>query len=519
MNQLRSSARSISMFGTGIALIMVIGVLWQGASWYIIVMALLTFLTLGLLLLTGLKQGTESTVMLQGAPTTTNWNTIANESLVAADRVQAAVGEVNGSIEKLKSLADTASLEDMKLKQSSERSLELVQESLAAMEEVAASAAEIQEMAKTLHTRSEKTRAEASLMAESLREADDTIHALADSQQSIEKPMEDLEQNTRKLGALYQDMQGIAGEVALLALNASIEAARVGDQGKGFDVVAVRMRQLAEQSSHAIGNSAPLFQRIAEEVERVKISLQGGRESATQGASLMRKMGEDIRYITEEVTAIDGLIGETGPRSQEQAELTRNMENMLEEVHDALNHNITHVGGALERMESQRNHTANLEIVAVGLHKASVELMSSLDSISDSSEDVLDGLVELRQTYSLKLSQAAKQPLFIGMEEPVHRTALAELLARETVMEAVWTNRCDGSFVVSIPEAGLLNARGRDWFRRSLAGETVLSEVYISAITKQRCVTLSVPILSDGMVVGVLGADLSLGNIAAGSNV
>lgn len=57
-------------------------------------------------------------------------------------------------------------------------------------------------------------------------------------------------------------------------------------------VVAVRMRQLAEQSSHAIGNSAPLFQRIAEEVERVKTSLQGGRESAVQGASLMRKMGD-----------------------------------------------------------------------------------------------------------------------------------------------------------------------------------------------------------------------------------
>lgn len=46
-----------------------------------------------------------------------------------------------------------------------------------------------------------------------------------------------------------------------------------------------------------------------------------------------------------------------------------------------------------------------------------------------------------------------------------------------------------------------------------------MSEVYISAITKRRCVTISVPISSNGVVIGVLGADLALGNVAAGSNI
>ncbi|GGH13445.1 methyl-accepting chemotaxis protein [Paenibacillus segetis] len=518
MNQLRSNGRNTLVFGAGASLFLVIGVLLQGGAWYLVILSLLTLVCQALAWLTQHK----STGNKHDNVEETNWNVIANESLVAADRLQAAVGEVNGSIEQLQSLADKASLEDMKLKRSSERSLEQVQESLAAMEEVAASAAQIQDVANTLHARSEKTRAEASRMAEALKTADGTIHSIADSQNSIERPMVDLEQNTRKLGALYQDMEGIAGEVSLLALNASIEAARFGDQGKGFDVVASRMRQLAQQTTLAIGNSAPLFKRIEEDVEKVKGSLHVGRESAMQGISFMRKMGEDIRNITEEVATVDGLVADTGWRSREQAELTRNMESMMAEVHEALNHNITHVEGALVRMESQRRHTVGLQAVAGGLQKASAELMSSLDSVRDSSEDFMDGIsdvVELGHAYILKLIQAAKQPVFQGMEESIHRTELTNLLGRENIIEAAWTNRRDGSFVISIPEAGLLNARGRDWFKRALAGESVVSEVYISAITKRRCVTISVPISSNGVVIGVLGADLAVGNVAARSNI
>ncbi|MGG6313895.1 methyl-accepting chemotaxis protein [Paenibacillus macerans] len=441
-----------------------------------------------------------------------NWTTIANESLVAADRLQAAVGEVSDSIEQLQKLSDTAAVEDMKLKHSSERSLEQVQESLAAMEEVASSAYQIQEAAGHLLDRSERTRAEAVRMAGALETADGTIRSLAESQQSIAGPMEELESNTRKLGTLYRNLEEIAGEVALLALNASIEAARFGEQGKGFDVVAVRMRQLADQSTQAIGHSAPLFRQIAEDVERVKSTLNHGRDSALEGISLMKRMGEDIRYIAEEVAGLNGLVAETGQRSREQATLTRNMEDMLGEVHEALNRSITHVEGALARMESERGHISKLQTVVLGLDRAQAELMVSLESVRSAPDagDERGDVLALGQAYARKLQAAADRPSFDGMEALGHRAALEELLARETGLEAAWTNRADGSFVVSIPEAGLLNAKGRDWFLRAIGGEAVISDVYVSAITKRRCLTLAVPIRRNGAIIGVLGADLSV---------
>ncbi|MEF2967021.1 methyl-accepting chemotaxis protein [Paenibacillus sp. M1] len=445
-----------------------------------------------------------------------DWMAMVNESLVASDRLKAAVGEVNESIEQLQRLSDISSVEDMKLKSSSERSLEQVQESLAAMQEVASSALRIQEAADQLHNRSGRTLAEASRITEALAAADGTIRSLAESQQSIIGPMSDLEHNTRQLGNLYRELEGISGEVSLLALNASIEAARLGEQGKGFDVVAGRMRQLAQQSSKAIGSSAPLFRQIMSEVERVKETLNDGKKSAMDGIELLKSMGGDIRYISEEVAEVNELVGETGRRSREQSEMTRNMELMMREVHAALSRSIVHVEGALSRMESQRVHISKLQTVSGGLHRAQAELISSLDHVrsnansGDEEAKRESAAQELGLAYARKLREQAESEAIVAMREPEHREALEQLLASEAGLEAAWSNRADGSFVVSIPEAGLLNAKGREWFRKAVNGETVVSEVYVSAITKRRCITLSVPIVKDGAVVGVLGADLSL---------
>lgn len=526
MDRFRWLVKLATPLGSALALILAVTALLAATPWYIALLSWMTFVCLVTLLVmtsgwasragkSALPQTSGSGRLAESGSgqTETDWANIANESLVAADRLQAAVGEVNESLGQLQELADTAAAEDMKLRHSSERSLEQVQESLAAMEEVASSAYRIREAAGDLHERSEKTRAEAARMADALETADGTIRSLAESQQSISAPMEELERNTQQLGSLYRTLEEIAGEVSLLALNASIEAARLGEQGKGFDVVATRLRQLADQSSQAIGRSAPLFRQIGEDVERVKSTLRESRDSALEGITLMKRMGGDIRFITEEVAAVNGMVAETGQRSQEQAELTRNMEEMLGEVHEALNRSIRHVDGALARMESERKHIAKLQTVVNGLDRAQAELMASLESVrslpADSAKE-RDDSMELGRAYAEKLRNAADQPRFQNLEESGHRKALEELLAAEAGLEAAWTNRADGSFIVSIPEAGLVNARGREWFRRAIAGETVISEMYVSAITKRRCMTLAVPIVQGGAVIGVLGADLAV---------
>ncbi len=93
----------------------------------------------------------------------------------------------------------------------------------------------------------------------------------------------------------------------------------------------------------------------------------------------------------------------------------------------------------------------------------------------------------------------------------MHKEILSGLLAQHAELEAAWTNLPNGQFVVSLPPAGIANAQTRDWFKQAINGSFYISQVYVSAISHQPCLTISLPIKGEmGAVVGVLGVDLKL---------
>jgi hypothetical protein len=92
-----------------------------------------------------------------------------------------------------------------------------------------------------------------------------------------------------------------------------------------------------------------------------------------------------------------------------------------------------------------------------------------------------------------------------------HEQVLGSFLKQHAELEAIYSNFSDGSFIYSQPPAGLANARARDWWKSAMSGEEYRSEVYISAITRQPCLTLAVSIPDDkGKPAGVLAVDLCI---------
>lgn len=207
----------------------------------------------------------------------------AEQSAQASNEVAASITEVAyGAEQQINAVSEVSAI---------------VQEMSSSIEQVLTNTENVVNTATTTAQSAEKGR-------QAIKNTMEQMHNIQNTVNHSAEVIEGLGERSKEIGLIVDTISGIAAQTNLLALNAAIEAARAGEQGRGFAVVADEVRKLAEQSQNAAKHIALLVGEIQADTQRAVTAMNAGTHEVEVGTEVVHKTGETFKGIAELINQV-----------------------------------------------------------------------------------------------------------------------------------------------------------------------------------------------------------------------
>lgn len=305
---------------------------------------------------------------------TANLREMIGQVSITSEQVAATSQELSASSEETSLAAEEISTAIQEISQRVELQIRSTEQMSAVVSEISTGIEHVSHSIQEVSESSSETAAIARMGNQVVSDSVEQMNQINVSRLEMEKVIQVLGQKSEQIGNVISLITNIAAQTNLLALNAAIEAARAGEHGRGFAVVADEVRKLAEESSRAGGQVHDLILDIQLEVGKTVEAMERNGHAIGQGLNLVNQAGKAFEEITSGVDQVSEQIQTISAAIQEMNAST-----------ETLLHTAYHAEQATRESEA---HAQNVAASAEEQHASMEEISSAAETLAKMAENL-----------------------------------------------------------------------------------------------------------------------------------